>query len=242
MEGRVWVDNPDNPTFSVVWNEYQQGFQLMGEPLKESEYINLRLFFDTVIGQMLREKGLEYFECGCDNKELTNMLYGIFQNKKIDSEEQKVFSLQQFICPAEGLLTIHDGYDIVAIDASFFTREYVNLEYVTREINATWISLEDYLMNGYGYAAVMDNYIVSRALVTCCYKLNDNIGVDTKEEHRRKGLSAKLVYMTLLEAKRRGRDCIWDCMEENVASESTALKVGFVLERTYTVCWFGLDQ
>lgn len=47
-----------------------------------------------------------------------------------------------------------------------------------------------------------------------------------------------VVHMTLLEAQKRNRKNIWDCMEDNIASAKTALKVGFEQERTYTVCWF----
>ncbi len=50
-----------------------------------------------------------------------------------------------------------------------------------------------------------------------------------------------MVYFTLLEVRKRDRKNIWDCSEDNVASERTALKVGFELERTETVCWFDID-
>jgi hypothetical protein len=122
MEGRAWVDNLEAPTFAVVWNEYQQGFQLMGEPIKKPEYITLRLFFETVIFQMLREKGLQCFECGFDREELTNMLFDVFQEIKIDTEQQKVFSLKQMIYPQERSEKGHNGYEIVAIDDIFLTK------------------------------------------------------------------------------------------------------------------------
>ena len=110
----------------------------------------------------------------------------------------------------------------------------------TNEIIDTWTSKEAYLKNGYGYAAVIGNCIVSRALATCSYNQHDNIGVDTLEEYRKKGISSKLVYFTLLEARKRDRKNIWDCSEDNVASERTAFRVGFELERTETVCWFDI--
>jgi len=240
MEGRVWADNLEKPSFVIVWNEYQKGFQLMGEPVKKAEYNNLRIFFETVIFQMLQEKDLSYFECGTDSDELTNMLFELFEDKNIDSEQQKVFCLKQIISPKNGTIKINNEFDTVMIDDSFFTREYSNIEYVNKEIIDTWKSREAYLKNGYGYAAIIDNCIVSRALVTCSYKQYDNIGVDTMKEYRRKGISSILVYNTLLEARRRDRECIWDCTEDNVASERTARKVGFELERTYTVCWFNI--
>ncbi len=34
MKGRVWADNLEKPSFAVVWNEYQQGFQLIDELAK----------------------------------------------------------------------------------------------------------------------------------------------------------------------------------------------------------------
>jgi len=236
MEGRVWVNNLERPSFAVVWNEYQKGFQLMGKALEKSEYGYLRNFFEFEIFQFLEEREINYFECGADSDELTNMLFEIFGDRNIDSEQQKVLVLKQH--PKEGTKKVSKIYELVAIDGNFLKRAFDNIEYVTEEIRSTWRTTEAYLNNGYGYAAVIDNHIVSRALVTCRYKRHDNIGVDTITEHRNKGISTMLVYKTLLEAGKRERDCIWDCTEDNVASEKTAFKVGFELERTYTICWF----
>lgn len=238
MKGRVWADNLEKPSVAVVWNEYQKGFQLMGHPVKKSEYNNLRLFFETIIFPFLKEKDISCFECGTDTEELTRMLFGICKDKHIVSEQQKVFGLKQIICPNDDGKILNNDLEMIAIDDSFLKREYDNIEYVTNEIIDTWKSREAYFKNGYGYAAVIDNKIISRALVTCSYKQHDNIGVDTMKEHRKKGISSKLVYLTLLEARKRDRECIWDCTEENVASERTALKVGFELERTDTIYWF----
>lgn len=235
MEGRVWGNNLERPSFAVVWNEYQKGFQLMGAALEKSEYDNLRSFFESEIFQLLQEKDINYFECGADSDELANVLLEIFKDKDMDSAQQKVFALKQ--PPKEGK-KVNDIYEIVAIDNSFFEREFDNIQYVKEEIESTWRSRDAYLKNGYGYAAVINNHIVSRALITCLYRRHDNVGVDTITEHRKKGISTLLVYKTLLEADKRNRMCIWDCTEDNVASERTARKVGFELERTYTICWF----
>ena len=240
MAGQVWVDNLEKPSFSVVWNEYQKGFQLMGKPVKKSEYNNIRKFFETVIFQFLIKKNISYFECGTDTEELTKMLIAIFEDRNIESAKQKVFSLKQIISPYEEGQILNNEFEVIAIDDSFFNREFDNIEYVTNEIVDTWKSREAYIKKGYGYAAVVDNSIVSRALVTCSYNQHDNIGVDTLEEYRKKGLSSKLVYHTLLEARKRNRENIWDCTEDNIASERTALKVGFEFERNDTVCWFSI--
>lgn len=240
MKGQVWVDNLEKPLFAVVWNEYQKGFQLIGKPVKKSDYNNLRLFFETVIFQFLKEKDISCLECGTDTEELTKMLFEIFKDKNMESALQKVFGLNQIICPNEDGKILDNELETVAIDDSFFKREFDNKEYVTNEIIDTWTSKEAYLKNGYGYVAVIGNCIVSRALVTCSYKQHDNIGVDTLKEYRKKGISSKLVYLTLLEARKRNRECIWDCTEDNIASERTAIKVGFELERTDTVCWFNI--
>ncbi|WOO35266.1 GNAT family N-acetyltransferase [Anaerocolumna sp. AGMB13020] len=236
MVGRVWVNNLERPSFAVVWNEYQKGFQLMGKALEKSEYSSLRNFFVSEIFQFLKDRELNYFECGADNDELANMIFEIFEDRNIDSEQQKVFTLNQN--PMESIKRVSNLYEIFAIDSNFFDRRFDNMEYVTEEIRDTWRTREAYLNNSYGYAAVIDSHIVSRALVTCSYKKHDNIGVDTIPEHRKKGISTMLVYKTLHEAGKRERDCVWDCTEDNIASEKTALKVGFQLERTYTICWF----
>jgi predicted acetyltransferase len=239
MEGRVWVNSLKSPTFAVVWNEYQKGFQFMGKPVEQIELRNLRVFFEDTLFCMLKDKEMDYFECGTDSDELTKMLYDIFSEYNIDSEQQKVFGMNQILCPINNSSKkVEREYEIIAIDGSFLQKEYENIKYVVDEIVATWISLQAYIKDGYGFAAVKYNKIVGKALVTCSYKEFDNVGVDTLKDFRRKGISTNLVYRTLEEGKKRNRKNIWDCMEDNLPSESTALKVGFLLERTYTVCWF----
>jgi hypothetical protein len=63
-----------------------------------------------------------------------------------------------------------------------------------KEIDLSWGSLEAILKSGYEYAAVLNNDFVSRAMVTCNYRLQDNMGVDTLQDYRRKGILRFLLY------------------------------------------------
>lgn len=70
--------------------------------------------------------------------------------------------------------------------------------------------------------------------------VHGNISVDTVEAHRRKGLSAYLAMKTIEMTTQRGLQPIWDCTDDNIASENTAKKCGFYEIREDIIFWFDL--
>ena len=102
-------------------------------------------------------------------------------------------------------------------------------------------SIECYLQNGFGYAAIDNDRIIARAMVVFQYAGMDNISVDTLEGYRNKGLSTKLVLNTLGQVLARKHVPLWDCDEENIPSKKVAEKCGFVVSYQEQVCWFEIN-
>ena len=69
-----------------------------------------------------------------------------------------------------------------------------------------------------------------------------DISVKTEEKHRKKGLSAYLTMKVIEDTCKQGLIPIWDCTNDNLASEMTANKCGFQMIRKDTVSWFKLDD
>lgn len=86
--------------------------------------------------------------------------------------------------------------------------------------------------------AVKDNRIVARADMLFRDQGYGNISVNTEECHRRKGLSAYLAMKTIKDTCDLGLKPIWDCTDDNVAPEKTAVKCGFYQIREDMVYWF----
>ena len=101
-------------------------------------------------------------------------------------------------------------------------------------------SYDEYLKIGYGYAAIKENEIVAKAIMTFHYEDKSNISVETSQIHRNKGLSSYLVSKTVEEALRRDQVPIWDCTQYNIASEKTALRCGFQQIREEPIYWFSI--
>ncbi|MDO5292686.1 MAG: GNAT family N-acetyltransferase [bacterium] len=233
-EGIVWTDEMDLQGFLLVWSPYQEGFQLMGQPLRKEEWGRFRTWFEHTIPSFLKAWGMECFEYGADTKELADMFDEIFRDKKILSEKQKIFHWSG----NEVSLKQPDGYQIKLVDREFLEEEYKGKEFITEEIKTAYGTLTPYFDHGIAYVAIKDNEIVARADMLFSNGTYGNISIHTKEEHRRKGLASYLAMKTIKETVKRGLIPIWDCTESNLASEKTANRCGFQMVREDIISWF----
>nr|WP_302600101.1 GNAT family N-acetyltransferase [uncultured Cellulosilyticum sp.] len=235
-DGIIWADQKVNPRLLMIWSEYQKGFQLMGKALSQNEWPNFYKWYEDVIIPFLKRKEIQEFECGADHAALAEMLQGVFANQAIKCEKQKIFYHNgEQVSIKEPI-----GYKYERVDSKFLSKDYLNRSYITDEIELAYGSYAHYLRKGYGYAAIKDNEVVARAIMSFSFNQQDNISVDTLEKHRRKGLSAYLVSKTIEETIRLNHTPIWDCNEYNIASEKTAQKCGFQMIREDDIYWFGI--
>lgn len=234
MAGKVWCDSITEPSMLLVWSEYQEGFQFMGKPLMANQYNDFKEFMSKTIKPFLESREIEEFEYATDTEELFEMICNIYSNKEISFSLQYEYELQ-----CRKVVEINNiQFFIERIDRDFFNNNYENSEYVKNEINISWGCYEKYLNKAYGYAAIYDNKIIGRAIIIGTYDDKDNITVDTLIDFRRRGVAISLVENVLRETEIRGRNAIWDCTEDNIASQKTAEKLGFQLCRKYKVGYF----
>lgn len=235
-DGIVWADCSKDPKTVVVFSEYQEGFQIMGQALDSSKWMEFKAWFEQDIVPFLKSKNMTTFEYGVDNAELGDMMKHIFSEKQIGSEKQKIFQCSSVIDD----IPMPEGYQYEKIDENFFQKTYSNMSYIIEEVEMACVTWKRYLEHGYGYAAIQNNEIAARALMMFDYKTIANISVDTLSNHRRKGLSAYLASLTMKETICRHQNPIWDCSEDNIASEKTALKCGFQHVFEEDVFWFDI--
>ncbi|MDO5521545.1 MAG: GNAT family N-acetyltransferase [bacterium] len=233
-DGIIWADREKDPDFLLIWSPYQEGFQLMGKPLERQEWKKFRSWFDNTIPAFLAEREMEDFEYGADTQELANMFKEIFQDKEYFSEKQKIFYWSE----RKNNIKLPEGYEVKQIDRAFFKQEYKDTQFITEEITTAYGVLEPYFSHGIAYVAVKGKEIVARADMLFSNALYGNISVNTKEQHRRKGLSAYLTIKAIEDTCKLGITPIWDCSENNLASEKTAEKCGFKKAREDIIYWF----
>lgn len=90
----------------------------------------------------------------------------------------------------------------------------------------SWESSEQFLKDGFGYVAVNDIDICAVAFGAVSSEEVD-IGVETYDEYRRKGLSAALASKMCERILNECKKPVWSCAEANEGSKRTAIKVGF---------------
>ncbi len=234
--GKVWVDNTEDTHLVLVYSDYQQGFQFMGDTVQKDKYKDIKAFFEIVIIEFMKQKNMSIFEYGADTDELLEMVERIFIGKEFDKSNQLIFEYKGY----ERSEKYREDYQIVPIDRHFFNNSYSNMDYIIDEIALSNGSIESYLRNGFGYAAIDNDKIIARAMVNFRYGNMDNIGVDTLVDYRNKGLSTILIQKVLDQIIAKGHIPLWDCDEENISSKKVAEKCGFTVSHQEQVCWFDI--
>lgn len=240
--GIVWADNLENPVSAIVWSEGLQCFQFVGriDNLKYSD--ELKSFIDGPIISFLKDKGLDYFEFSADTEAWYPIIYSSLAEREIKESWQRVYKSRPGIQnDIEYVLPKH--YTLYKIDESFISsvrndKKVSNPEFLIDYIEQFWGSICDYLKLGFGFAAVNADQIVSFSITSFLYNETYSIGVETQEQHRRKGIAGALTKCLLNMLYEKGYKVWWDCMESNIASQKTAEGASLVLDHTYKVCWF----
>lgn len=238
MDGKVWVNNLEKPTFLLCWNEYQKGFQWMGVAETDIKEEDFMLFYLNTLLPFLKEKQIEYIESGFDSQLLYNQFHNVFKSKNIEEDLQKFFEIgndtkKKNIAKPQGIKTLK-------IDRDFLAQKFSNLEYVIDEIQNTWGNLDLFLEQGCGYVSIFNNTIIGRSMVTCRFGKSENIGIDVLPQFRKKGIGSYLSSLVLDDLRERGQEPIWDCTSDNFGSESIALKIGLQNSLNFPICWFSI--
>lgn len=126
--------------------------------------------------------------------------------------------------------SLPEGYHIERIDES-------NIPLLCEDWSRDFISLfeneEDYLKRGRGFIAMHRGKPVSGASSYSVYHGGIEIEVDTKSEHRRKGLASACSARLILSCIEDGLLPCWDA--QNLMSLSLAEKLGYVFSHEYPV-------
>ncbi len=239
--GRVWVDNPETPSLALVWSDGLESFQFMGCDSSHVFDKDLKIFIEATIMSFLSEKEINYFEFSADSEALFHSIYKALSNKEINESWQLVY--KSALNPKANNAALPKPYKLHKLDEKFIlsitnAKAVSNPEFLIEYIEHFWGSIENYLNLGYGYGAVIDGEIVSFGITSFLYDKTFSLGVETLEQHRRKGLASSLTSILLRDLYSGSNNIWWDCMESNIPSQKTAEGVGLSFSHKYKVSWF----
>lgn len=125
--------------------------------------------------------------------------------------------------------SLPEGYVLQMIDRELF--ELCKAENWSRDLVSQFSDYETYRILGIGVAVLKDGKLAAGSSSYTRYQDGIEIEIDTKEEHRRKGLASACGARLILECLERGLYPSWDA--HNPASAALAEKLGYHFSHTY---------
>ncbi len=93
---------------------------------------------------------------------------------------------------------------------------------------------EDFLQNGRGYCVMCGENIATVAFTSAISHNEVDIGIETNEQFRRRGLGVAVAKRTVQYVLSEGKAPVWQCYYKNIGSQHTAEKVGFRRIKTHS--------
>ena len=115
-----------------------------------------------------------------------------------------------------------DGFKLQPIDKT-------NIDRIEGRIKPdfSWDNNEDFLSKGIGLLISKDDEPAAWAFSAAVSDTEIDIGVETNEKYRGKGLSTLVASAMADAVLKQGKTPVWACDSNNIASQKVALKAGF---------------
>ncbi|MDE6745213.1 MAG: GNAT family N-acetyltransferase [Oscillospiraceae bacterium] len=152
-----------------------------------------------------------------------------------DQETENFFRSKDGVCIDRRYLfeyTENQSSEIPTIPSEFEIRE-INSELLPKIHGGIipplfWESPENFLKNGKGYCILDGKNVAAWAFSAAVSSSEIDIGVETAENYRGRGLAAAAAKMMIKYAFDVGKSPVWACHCNNAASKGLAEKIGFV--------------
>jgi RimJ/RimL family protein N-acetyltransferase len=228
--GKVFVDDRFNPQTAFMVSP--EGCYLAGDPDNHAfnQTLNHALFGGEVFDWPVRELVFICHPEGWQERLATVLA----------PRQTVAIPRRHYVCRRvryDWQANVPEGFAVRRIDAPLLDRPGLTIpSHVTDWAENNWGSLANFLHNGFGFATVHGDEMVSWSLTDCRSGDACEIGIHTAEAFRRRGLAAITAAATAGFALSHGFATVgWQCNLDNLGSIGTAEKVGFEKERDYTM-------
>ncbi|WP_040950995.1 GNAT family N-acetyltransferase [Gorillibacterium massiliense] len=221
--GRTWVDQKENPEFTVI---VAGDFAFL---LGNVEVLN---DLDNTLRSVLEEcKGKIIVTDESSWVSILSEYYSdTFRRFKRYSfaKEPKSFQIEKL---KENIKMIDTDFQIVRIDARIYYR--VLQDPFMADCCSFFSSLGEFMKHGIGFVIMKDNQIVTGASSYTYHEGSIEVTIGTHSLYRRKGLALACASRLILECLDRSIYPNWDAA--NLESVALAEKLGYQMEKEYEV-------
>lgn len=132
-----------------------------------------------------------------------------------------------------------DGFSVLTVDRSLLEGKTLeNLDDLKAEMQSERPSVEAFLEKSFGYCVRHENELVAWCLSEYNRGVRCEVGIETQEDYRRRGLATITTSALVERALKEGVTEIgWHCYSGNEASIATALAAGFEKVCEYPTYW-----
>jgi len=236
--GRVFVDDPDNPSVGLVCTRVGYYF-LAGQPAKNAETLP-RLFKEDLGPAQLALTGDPQILLFYDSPAWQPVLFDAFRRW----QPQQIYKKRMVLGPgAAEAARSHPLDPPEQLSLTPVTQEL--LERYPDRLDETllfWGSVEAFLRRGLG-VWVMDGKTITSSCESVFTGAGEvEISISTIPDYRCQGL-ARLAGTAFLQAcLARGLNPVWGCWPENEPSVALARRLGFVDDCDQAICLFELEN
>lgn len=235
--GKVFVDNPAAPLSSYMYSP--EACYLAGNPDSDNfnRALNQAIFSRVAMG------GNDTSPCFV----LASDAWLARLDMICDPRPPLVVARRHYICRElafDWRTNLPDGFTVQVIDKTLLNQPGLSIpDHIPEWIHNNWGSNAVFFEKGFGVVTLHGNKVVSWSIADCVSGDACEIGIHTDPEFRRRGLAAITTAAAVDCAQWHGQSVVgWQCNEDNLGSIKTAEKVGFKLERCYTMYDIFLDE
>lgn len=239
LRGKVWVDRPENPSMVMIAHPYGMSL-LMGQTEETSARQWLFEYLTNADKQRQHPEFLQVYPSTWGDhipEVLGKQLIQYDQDQQTDLDINRLpvlvrdhvlqLTRQNFRFDAKSFATkqkrnLPSGFRIESIGSRFFDAWKVSVA-----AQHFWDSANDFDKRGVAFAVMKDAEPACIAFSSFVLDQALELGVETKPEYRGLGLAAHACHALIEHCLARGLEPVWSCRKGNVASERTALSLGF---------------
>jgi RimJ/RimL family protein N-acetyltransferase len=222
---QIFVDNAEQP--KAFFAQAGHRFILAGDASISDFNQQVQAFFTKAIFPLAEAEGLDGFLIYYDTLAWEEKVEQIIQGKKIVHANREYFACKKLKHKWQDLLP--EGFQLKMVNAELLaTPNLKHLETLKEEITSERPTVEDFLAKSFGVCAIHNNELAGWCLSEYNMDGRCEIGIETTDEYRQRGLATALTLVFLEHAFSHGINEVgWHCFKRNEASAKTALKAGF---------------
>jgi GNAT acetyltransferase-like protein len=239
-QGKIWVDNLDEPKVAIVWAIGCTYF-IIGDIENEGFNNSLDSYITNVIGpDCLNTYGGTHFVVTLHEDKWEDKLDNIFNHRNPYKQYEYCYIFNENMY--KELTKVQDnlpyGYTVKRIEKDIISNDTENL--IADDIlDGFWSSVDKFLDKGIGFCILKDNKIISNCFSGYVSGNLCEIVIRTyEEENERKGFGT-FVARTFIDYCISNRIIPhWSTTEDNIGSTSIAEKCGFEIYKKFiTYCF-----